>query len=54
MRALRLVLSALLVLVPLAGGTCAQSATPPATGTLAEPPPPLPQGDDPKGGGGLG
>lgn len=54
MRVLRLVLAALLALAPLSASARAESADPLASGAPSEPPPPLPQGDDPRGGGGLG
>ncbi|MCP2014466.1 hypothetical protein L1280_001617 [Deinococcus sp. HSC-46F16] len=56
MRVLCSVLTALLALTPLCAPARAEAAPPPppvATG-MADSPPTLPQGDDPKGGGGLG
>lgn len=54
MRVLCSVLTALLALAPLCAPARAQAAPPPVATGMADSPPTLPQGDDPKGGGGLG
>ncbi|WP_194165265.1 hypothetical protein [Deinococcus terrestris] len=54
MRVLCSVLTALLALAPLSAPARAEAAPPLAATGPTDPPPTLPQGDDPKGGGGLG